>query len=147
METGRPLGDQRPVPRALTGRGLPPGRVEGERGGAEVAVGPRPFRLDEPQQVKEVVRRVGGPGGQPAHDLLQVGQQRRALGAVRCPGLPGQAQPAHRMGHGAVGEPDGDRQQRQGRRAVPGQAGLIAEDRCGDRTGEIDVNERSGLLS
>ena len=70
VEQGGVLGNQGPVPWSLAPGRLTPGGVEGWSGGAEVARRPRPLGLKQPQQVQEVVGRVGGPGllgqGQPA---------------------------------------------------------------------------------
>ena len=63
VEAGRPLGDECPVPRAQSAGGLAAGGVEGEGGGPEVADRPGPLGLEQPQQMREVVRLVSGTGG------------------------------------------------------------------------------------
>ena len=94
------FGDQGLVPGPLALGGFAAGGVVGQGGGAEVGGRPRPLGLDQPQQVQEVVRRVGGACGQPPGHLVQFGQQGAALAAIGGAGLAGEGQPAQQAGHG-----------------------------------------------
>ena len=100
IETRRAFGNQSPMPRTPTLDDLPPRRVEGEHGSTEVADGPGPLGLYEPQHVQEIVRRVRGALGEPPRHLVQFGQQTGALVAVAGAGLPGQGQSAQQARHG-----------------------------------------------
>ena len=60
VEPGRPFGESGPMPRPLTTGDCAASGVEGADGDAEFAHRPRPLRLDQPQQVQEVLRRVRG---------------------------------------------------------------------------------------
>ena len=142
VEAGRAFGDQGPVPWPLQPGGLAPRGVEGQLGGAEVADRPGPLGLDQPQQVREVARRVRGAFGQPPRHLVQLGQQTVALVTIGGAGLPGQGQPAQQPGPGGRVAAGGRRQQRHRRRRMPRQGGKIAEDGRGDRTRDMREEKR-----
>ncbi|GAB3828708.1 hypothetical protein GCM10027610_014090 [Dactylosporangium cerinum] len=88
------------MPWTLTLGDLAPRVVEGEDGGAEVADGPGPLRLEQPQQVQEIVRRIRGPCGQPLSHIVQFGKQTAALVTMTVTGLPGEGKPVQQVGHG-----------------------------------------------
>jgi hypothetical protein len=146
-EAAGPFGDQGAMPRPLplcrstrcrfTRCGLPPCGVERDGGGPEVAHRPRPLGLDQPQQVQEVVRRVGGAGAEPLRHVVEFGQQPGALVLARRPDLPGDGEPAQQVGHGRRVEAERRRQQRHRGLGVLGQASRITEQGRCDRPGEM----------
>ena len=87
------------MPRALTAGDLVAGRVEGQRGRVEVAGGPRPLGLQQPQQVPEVLRRVGRSSGQPPDHVLQFGKQPGRSSAGSGSGVRGQGEAPQKAGH------------------------------------------------
>ena len=92
--------------------------------------------------MQEVAWGVLGTCRDPVGHLIELGQQAAPLATVAGAGLPGQGQPAQYADHrGRVEAPD-DRQQLHRRRRVPRQAGQIAEDGAGDRSGEVPVEKR-----
>ena len=80
------------MPRALPAGDLISRRVEGQRGRAEVAGGPRPLRLQQAQQVPEVIRCVGRPGGQPPDQIVQFSERSGTLVSRSASGVRGQGQ-------------------------------------------------------
>ena len=102
VEAGRAFGDQGLMPRPLPLGDLAPGGIEGGGGGAEVADRPRPLRLQQPQQVQEIVRRVRRAGGQPPRHVVQLGQKIAALATVAGAGLLGEGQPAQQWATAVV---------------------------------------------
>ncbi len=142
VEPGGAFGDQRPMPAARNPGRLAPGGVEGEDTAAEVCDGPGPLGLDQPQQMQEVRRRVGGPSGQPLRHVVQFRQQQASLVTLGGPGFPGQGEAPQQVGHGGGVAPQNRRQEHHRRRGVPGQTVPIAEDGGGDGAG--DVGEEKG---
>jgi hypothetical protein len=112
----------------------------------EVADRPGPLRLEQPQQVHEVCRRVRGAGGQPPGHLVQFGQYNVAFVAVACADLRGEGEPAQHVGHGGRVEARSSQLQRHRSRGVPCQADRIVEDRRGDRVAEMRVEKRERVV-
>ncbi len=75
VEVGRPLGDERPIPGTLPRLHVGQARVEGERRRAEVVDGPSALRVDQSDEVPEVLRSVLRPPGQPVAAPVQLGQE------------------------------------------------------------------------
>ena len=86
-EAGGTLGDESPMPPALTARNFPACRVEGQRGRAEFPCAPSPLGLQYPQHVPEVFRCVSCPRGQPPDHLIQLRQQPGPLVSLSCSGV------------------------------------------------------------
>ena len=87
------------MPRALTAGDLIAGCVEGQRSRPEVAGGPSPLGLQQPQHVQEIHGRVCGPCGQPPDQLIQFGQQSGSFVGCSASGVGGQGQSAKQTGH------------------------------------------------
>ena len=146
-EAGCAFGDQRPVPRSLTRQDLAPSRVEGQHGRPEVPGRPGPLGLEQPQQVKEVLRRVRGAVGQPPRHLVELGQQTGALVTFGGASLGGEREPAqHVEPGGGVQGLEGCEQRLRGR-GVPAHAVGIIEDGGGDRMRDERMQQRCRVVA
>jgi hypothetical protein len=145
-EPGRAFGNQRPMPRPLTPGHLAPCGVEGDHGGAEVTGRPGPLGLDQPQQVKEVVRRTRGPSGQPPRQFIQLGEQIVARVTVRRTGLVGKGQAAQQADLGGGVEAVDGREQFHRRGAVLGEPGRITKDGGGVGSAEMRIDQRRRVV-
>ena len=147
VQASRALGDQGPVPRPPAPSGLPERGVEGKDGGPGVADRPGPLGLEQPHQVQEVLRRVGGAGGEPSRQPVQLGDQAVALAGVGGRlSLPGEGEPAQHARHGADVEGRACHHQRHRGCGVPVQILGLAEDRRSDGAADMRVQERRRVV-
>ena len=99
----------------------------------EVADRPCPLGLQQPQQVQEILRRIGGAVGQPPRHLVKFAEQSVSLSTVRSADLSRQSQSSQHAGHCAGVFSGRGRHQRHGCCGVALESGLIAEDGGGHR--------------
>ena len=145
-EAGCALGDQRAMPRALTAGSLISGPVEGQRGRAEVAAGPSPLGLEQPQQVPEVHGRVLGASAQPPDEVIHLGQHRGTFISGTGSRVRGEGQAPQQSGHRAHVVAEDNRQRLHRRVGVACQGCRIVEDGGGDRAAEMSIERRCRVV-
>ena len=118
-------------------------RLVEEAGGLPVVPDrPGPLGVDELEQVEEVPGGVAGPTGEPPPALVELPEQRRALGGAGRSGAPGQREGLPHVGQRGLVEAldEGEHLQRRG--GVARQALLVAGERRGE--GVVDLEDRVG---
>ena len=145
-EAGCALGDQGPMPRALPAGDLISRRVEGQRGRAQVAGGPGPLGLQQPQQVQEIHGRVFGASAQPDNQHPPTSDSNPGRSSAQRFERRQQSKAPQQTGHRGHIVAEGKRQRLHRRGGVSSQARQIIEDRGRDRAAEMSIERHRRVV-